>query len=66
MAYKKKQTVRRCLPSKIVLSFSREFRFGLWCLTPLSTLFQLYRGVDVLLLEETGIPGENYRPDASH
>ena len=29
---------------------------GLWSLTPLSTIFQLYRGV----------PGENHRPDASH
>ena len=31
---------------------------GLWCLTPLSTIFQL----DV---EETGIPGENHRPAAT-
>ena len=36
---------------------------GLWCLTPLSTIFLLYRGDNfkVLLVEETGVlvPGEN-------
>ena len=32
--------------------------FGLLCLKPLSTLFQLYRG--------TGVPRENHRPVASH
>jgi kynureninase len=32
----------------------------------LSTIFQLYRGGSVLLVEETGIPGENHRPVASH
>jgi hypothetical protein len=33
------------------------------CLTPLSTIFQLYR-VDqfYLLVDETGLPGENHRP----
>jgi len=39
---------------------------GLCCLTPLSTIFQLCRGGNFLLLEETGIPGENHRPAASH
>jgi hypothetical protein len=32
---------------------------------PLSTIFQLYRGGHVLLVEETGVPGENHRPVAS-
>jgi hypothetical protein len=37
---------------------------GLWFLTPLSTIFQLYRGGQ--LMEETRVPGENQRLAASN
>jgi hypothetical protein len=40
--------------------------FVWWCLTPLSTIFQLYRVKSILFLEETGVPEENHQPVASH
>jgi hypothetical protein len=33
---------------------------------PLSTIFQLYRGSQFFLVEETGVPGENHWPVVSH
>ena len=52
------------------LHFTKYIEFniqGLWCLTPLSTIFQLHRGDHiVLLVEETGGPGVNHRPAESH
>jgi hypothetical protein len=41
-------------------------RLVLWCLMPLSTIFQLNMWRSVLFVEETGVPGENDRPVANH
>ena len=41
-------------------------RLGLWCLTPISTIFQLHRGVQFLLVKETGVSGENHWQSLSH
>jgi hypothetical protein len=34
--------------------------FGI--LTPLSAIFQLYYGDQILVVEEAGVPGENHQP----
>ena len=39
---------------------------ALWCLSPLSTIFHLYRGCKFFLVGKTEVPVENHRPAASH
>jgi hypothetical protein len=38
---------------------------GLWCLSPLNNI-SVISWWSVLLLEETGVPGENHRPAANY
>jgi hypothetical protein len=47
--------VRPCIGGVSVMVFNTTFNN-----------FQLYRGGHVLLVEETGEPGENHRPVVSH
>jgi len=62
---KKKKKKRGEKKSHKVLKGIWNDWFSLWCLTSLSTIFQLYRGC-VLLVEETGVPEENHRPITIH
>jgi hypothetical protein len=48
------------------IKYSDNLELGLWWLTPFSIIFHLYRGSQVLLVDESGEPGENHLPAASH
>jgi hypothetical protein len=43
----------------------KENKVGLWCLTSISTISQLYRGGQLYWWKETGVPGENHWPVAN-
>jgi hypothetical protein len=54
------------VPQSHRYSCKRLVWFELWCLTPFSTICQLYRVLSVLLVKKSGVPRENHRPVTNH
>ena len=53
-----------CFPNTKTFTFM--VWVGLWCLASLSTNISVISWQSVVLVEETGVPGENHRPASSY
>jgi hypothetical protein len=52
----KSKTNANLIMSNVRIDQTTQARIRLWCLTPLLSIFQLFRGGQFYFLEKTGVP----------